>query len=43
MRDFDKLLEHEFAIPPSWAPNLPLASEGGYGINLLKAEHGENL
>ena len=42
-KDFDKRLEHEFAIPPSWAPNLPLASEGGYGINLLKAEHGENL
>ena len=42
-KDFDKRLEHEFAIPPSWAPNLPLASEGGYGISLLKAEHGENL
>lgn len=43
VRDFDKLLEHEFQIPPSWLPEAPLASEGGWGITLLKAEKVENL
>jgi hypothetical protein len=42
-RDFDKLLEYEFAISPTWLPEVPLASEGGWGVNLLKAEKAENL
>lgn len=37
-RDFDKRMEHEFSIRPSWAPDLPLASEGGFGWNLAIAE-----
>lgn len=41
--DFDKLLEYEFSIPPAWLPEIPLASEGGFGITLLKAERMENL
>ena len=39
---WDKKLEHEFAIRPSWAPDLPLASEGGWGVNLALAEMGDN-
>ncbi len=34
------LLEAEFAVRPSWAPTLPLASEGGYGKRLTDAELG---
>jgi DNA polymerase len=39
---FDTLLAHEFTISPSWAPTLPLASEGGWGRTLLEAERGVN-
>jgi DNA polymerase len=35
----DALLEREFAVRPSWAPRLPLASEGGYGRTLAIAEN----
>ena len=35
----DKLLEDEFAMRPAWAPELPLASEGGFGRTLLIAEN----
>jgi hypothetical protein len=35
-------LEKEFAIRPTWAPDLPLASEGGWGRTLLAAEKKEN-
>ena len=38
----DAMLAREFAIPPAWAPNLPLASEGGWGSDLLKAELATN-
>jgi DNA polymerase len=34
----DLILAREFAVRPSWAPNLPLASEGGFGRTLLIAE-----
>jgi hypothetical protein len=36
---FDQILEREFAKVPSWAPGLPLASEGGWGRTLLIAEN----
>ena len=36
--DVDAMLAEEFAIRPSWAPELPLASEGGFGRNLMIAE-----
>jgi DNA polymerase len=39
---FDALLAQEFTIAPSWAPTLPLASEGGWGRTLLEAERGVN-
>lgn len=42
VRDFDRLLEAEFAVAPSWATGLPLASEGGWGKTLLEAERGVN-
>lgn len=35
---WDAYLERQFAIPPSWAPTLPLASEGGWGLTLAQAE-----
>ena len=35
---WDQRLEYEFSIVPSWATRLPLASEGGWGVNLLAAE-----
>lgn len=35
---WDNYLDREFAIRPSWAPDLPLASEGGWGRTLLDAE-----
>lgn len=35
-------LEYEFSVVPSWAEGLPLASEGGWGRNLLEAERGVN-
>jgi hypothetical protein len=38
----DAYLERQFAIPPDWAPDLPLASDGGWGLNMLDAEHGVN-
>ena len=34
----DQILEAEFAVTPWWAPDLPLASEGGFGRNLAIAE-----
>lgn len=42
-REFDAYLERQFAIRPTWAPDLPLASEGGWGRTLAAAEHAENL
>jgi hypothetical protein len=36
---FDTLLAAEFAKRPSWAPGLPLASEGGWGRTLAIAEN----
>jgi DNA polymerase len=41
-RDFDAVLERAFAVAPTWAPDLPLASEGGWGRTLLEAEKGVN-
>lgn len=35
---WDNHLEREFSVRPSWAPDLPLASEGGWGRTLLAAE-----
>lgn len=37
-RDFDAYLDHQFSIRPHWAPDLPLASEGGWGVSLADAE-----
>ena len=42
VRDFDAVLERAFAVAPTWAPDLPLASEGGWGRTLLEAEKGVN-
>ena len=39
---FDELVAAEFAHVPTWAPGLPLASEGGWGRTLLEAEKGSN-
>ncbi len=39
----DALLDREFAVRPTWAPDLPLASEGGWGRTLLEAEKGMNV
>ncbi len=39
---WDKHLETEFAKRPTWAVDLPLASEGGWGRTLLAAERGDN-
>ena len=39
---WDQTLEREFAVRPEWAPDLPLASEGGWGRTLLAAEKVEN-
>lgn len=39
---FDKLLEEAFARRPAWAPDLPLASEGGWGKSVLLAEQMAN-
>lgn len=39
---WDDYLDRQFAMRPSWAPGLPLASEGGYGLSLADAEHGVN-
>lgn len=38
----DKELDREFAIRPTWAAGLPLASEGGWGTTLAAAERMEN-
>jgi hypothetical protein len=35
---WDTYLEGEFAVVPSWAEGLPLASEGGHGYTLREAE-----
>jgi hypothetical protein len=35
---FDAYLDGQFAVVPSWARGLPLASEGGWGITLADAE-----
>ena len=40
--EFDTMLEREFSVTPAWAPDLPLASEGGFGRTLLQAEQGVN-
>jgi DNA polymerase len=42
VHDWDRYLEEQFALRPAWAPELPLASEGGWGSNLLNAEKHEN-
>lgn len=39
---FDALLDREFVVRPAWAPDLPLASEGGWGVTLMDAEKGVN-
>lgn len=39
---WDGYLDREFARRPAWAPDLPLASEGGWGRTLADAEHGAN-
>jgi hypothetical protein len=35
---WDNYLQDEFSIHPNWAPDIPLASEGGWGRTLLDAE-----
>jgi hypothetical protein len=40
---FDRYLAQQFAIAPAWLPDVPLASEGGWGRNLLEAEKGVNV
>jgi DNA polymerase len=42
VENFDRTLEAEFTVTPSWMPGLPLASEGGWGNTLLEAERGVN-
>ena len=42
VRWFDEELEQQFAVRPSWGPDLPLASEGGWGQTLLQAEQAQN-
>lgn len=39
---FDRVLEDEFTRAPTWLPELPLASEGGWGRTLAEAEQGVN-
>jgi DNA polymerase family A len=39
---WDEVLEEEFAKVPDWAEGLPLASEGGFGRTLMRAEKKEN-
>jgi DNA polymerase len=39
---WDRYLETEFTKRTSWAPDLPLASEGGWGLTLAQAEAHEN-
>lgn len=39
---FDIILAEEFTRSPEWLPDLPLASEGGWGKTLLDAEKGVN-
>jgi len=38
----DAELERQFSLRPSWAADLPLASEGGWGRTLALAERGAN-
>jgi DNA polymerase len=40
--DMDAELTREFAVRPSWAPDLPLTSDGGWGRTLLEAERKVN-
>jgi hypothetical protein len=40
--DIDAELDWQFRTPPTWAPDLPLASEGGWGVTLLDAERRVN-
>lgn len=40
--EFDAYLDRQFAMRPSWAPTLPLASEGGWGFTLAAAEKARN-
>lgn len=40
---FDVRLTAEFERRPVWAPELPLASEGGWGVTMLQAEHRKNV
>ena len=40
--DLDAELERQFAIRPGWALDLPLASEGGWGVTLHDAEQRVN-
>ena len=42
-RWWDERLEREFAVRPPWGLDLPLASEGGFGKNLLIAESEKHL
>lgn len=39
---WDAELDRQFAIVPDFLPGLPLASEGGWGVNLAAAERAEN-
>lgn len=41
-RWWDDYLDRQFAMRPRWAPNLPLASEGGWGRTLHDAEERVN-
>jgi hypothetical protein len=41
-RKINEMLECEFALVPEWGAGLPLASEGGWGINLAAAEKAAN-
>lgn len=38
VEQWDKKLEYEFSVVPAWAEGLPLASEGGWGFDMLQAE-----
>lgn len=41
-QEWDAYLDRQFAVRPTWAPDLPLASEGGWGFTMGAAERGEN-
>jgi len=42
VEEFDKILTEEFDRAPNWLPEVPLASEGGWGRTLLDAERSVN-